>query len=378
MNQSQTVAAKRSNSLQIRGACFNDYPQIAKLESRYRLETKSREEWEHLWINNPVYTQLAKSWPIGWVLEDSDEKIVGYIGNIPLVYELHGKRLLTATSRAWVVDSAYRSYSLLLLDYFFSQKNVDLYLTTSLNSEAFAGFQSFGPCAVPVGDWDHSRFWITNYAGFVSSWLRTKGVPMARLLGFPLSVLPFLRDRIGARGIRTSGKQELQFCASFDERFDTFWESLKKKRSGVLLGTRTREILDWHFRYALMRYEAWIVCVCEQSKLLAYAIFYRQDNTRIGLKRVRLADFQTLTDDNSLLLPMLACALDRCRKRGIHMLEIVGLSREKAEVIAEASPYRRNLGSWLSFYKANNSQLAERLADPKCWDLSCFDGDSSV
>ena len=372
------MTAKRIAPLQVRGASLDDYLQIAELETRYGLETKTREEWAHLWVNNPVYRQLAKSWPIGWVLEDSNSKIVGYIGNIPLLYELEGKRVLVATTRAWVVDSAYRSYSLLLLDYFFAQKNVDLYLTTSLNREAFEGFRSFEPSAVPVGDWDRSRFWITNYHGFVDSWLRAREMSLAKPLIYPLSVLQFMRNQLGTKCLHTNGSRELRFCAGFDERFDTFWEELKRKRSWVLLGARTRETLEWHFRYALMRNEAWILCIYEQSRLLAYSIFYRQDNTKLGLKRVRLADFQTIEDDDSLLLAMVSCALDRCRKTGIHMLEIIGIRPEKAQVIAKLAPHRRKLPAWLAFYKANQPQLMESLKETKHWHLSCFDGDISL
>ncbi|MBV9760555.1 MAG: hypothetical protein JO340_08325 [Acidobacteriaceae bacterium] len=332
-----------------------------------------------MWLNNPVYEDLAGTWPMGWVLEDSNDKIAGYIGNIPLYYELGGKRYLTATSRAWVVDAEHRSYSLLLLDYFFSQKAVDLYLTTSLNNEAFEGFQTFAPSRVPVGDWDRSRFWITNYSGFAFSWLKMNKVPFASALKYPLSAGMILKDILEGKRFQSSDKgHELRFCAGFDEGFDIFWNELKKRRRHVLLGERTRDVLQWHFKYALMRYEAWIVCSFKQSRLCAYSIFYRQDNTRLGLTRMRLADFQTLEDDHSLLLNMLLCVLDRCRKTGIHMLEIVGISRENAQVVDLAKPYRRKLGSWLSFYKTANSQLVSSLSDANTWDLSCFDGDTSL
>jgi hypothetical protein len=60
------------------------------------------------------------------------------------------------------------------------------------------------------------------------------------------------------------------------------------------------------------------------------------------------------------------------------MLEIIGFCPEKTEVIKKLAPYERKLPSWLSFYKTNNPQLVESLNDPKIWDLSCFDGDSSL
>ncbi len=74
-------------------------------------------------------------------MEDAEQKIVGYLGNIPLSYEFEGEKLFVATTHAWVVDSRYRSYSILLLDYFFNQKSVDLYLTTTLNAQAYEAFQ---------------------------------------------------------------------------------------------------------------------------------------------------------------------------------------------------------------------------------------------
>ena len=75
---------------ELREALFEDYEQISLLEDKYDLDPKSREEWEHIWISNPAYKDFEKRWPIGWVLEDKERRIVGYLGNIPLSYEFRG------------------------------------------------------------------------------------------------------------------------------------------------------------------------------------------------------------------------------------------------------------------------------------------------
>jgi len=373
------LSVEKLAPVQLRQASLEDYAQIAELETRCGLQEKNPEEWKHLWVNNPAYPQVAKSWPVGWVLEDLNRKIVGYIGNIPLTYEFQGKKLLAATSHAWAVDPLYRSYSILLLDYFFAQTNVDLYLTTSLNNEASDGFRFFGPSPVPVGDWNRSHFWVTNHADFLASVLTAKRVSFAKPLSYPLSVPLFLKDQFTRRHFGKNGAQtRVQTCSGFDERFDAFWEDMRQARSHVLLGTRTREVLDWHYKYSLLQNRSWIFCLADGPRLMAYSVFYRQDNVKFGLKRVRLADFQTLSNDNSLLLPMLSCALERCRRSGIHMLEIMGFCPEKTHLIARLAPYQRKLSSWFSFYKANNPRLAESLKDSKTWDLSWFDGDSSL
>ena len=119
---SETASSKLG--LKFRQATFDDYDEIALLATRYRLEPETREDWVHLWANNPVYHQLP-NWPIGWVFENEDKRIVGYIGNVPLLYEMGGQRLTVAASRGFVVDIPYRSYSLSLLNQFFKQKAVE-------------------------------------------------------------------------------------------------------------------------------------------------------------------------------------------------------------------------------------------------------------
>jgi len=305
------LAINKPISLEVREASFEDHAQIVELQARYRLVEKNNfAEWKHLWVNNPVYQQLAKKWPTGWVLEDPYGKIVGYIGNIPVAYEFEGEKLLAATTRAWVVDSQYRGYSILLLDHFFAQTNVDLFITTTLNALAFESFRLFGPLPVPVGDWDRPRFWITNPVGFLASSFAVKGIPFAKTLSYPFAGPLLIRHHLTRRRFGQNWRQvNVQSCARFDERFDAFWEDLKRNRRHVLLATRTREILEWHFGPALSAKRVWIFLINDGPRLIAYSIFYRQDNAKIGLKRVCLADFQTLANDNRLLLPMLCSAL---------------------------------------------------------------------
>lgn len=366
-------------SLKVRQAYLTDYSQVAELEARYGLATKSREEWEHLWLENPVYRQFEKEWPIGWVAENAGGRVIGYIGNIPLRYHFRGTELLAATSRAWVIDSNYRPYSLLLLDHFFAQPKVDLFLTTSLSAEASEGFRSFNPSPVPVGDWDHSVFWITNYSGFITSSLTRKEVPFPKVFSYAVSVPLFARDKLTNWYLNThASKVDVDVCTDFDDRFDVFWRTLRRNRSQLLLGSRSRDVLTWHFKYALSQDKAWILCVSDKFRLVAYSIFYRQDNSRCGLKRVRLIDFQTLDGDNSRLLSMIRYALKRCRTEGIHMLEIIGFHDDRIRVVKKAAPYRRKLPSYLSFYRTNNKQLAIVLREPSVWDLSCFDGDFTL
>src|SRR5258708_529233 len=80
----------KTKSPLLRLALFDDYDQISALEAANGLAIKSREEWLHLWRENPAYLQLP-GWPIGWVLEDEDGRIVGVLENVPCLSPFCGR-----------------------------------------------------------------------------------------------------------------------------------------------------------------------------------------------------------------------------------------------------------------------------------------------
>jgi hypothetical protein len=365
--------------INIREVSFDDYRGITLLESQYGLETKSYEEWTHLWDGNPACKERLTIWPKGWVLETDGKRVVGYLGNVPLSYQFEDQRIIAAAGHAWVVDPGYRNYAMLLLDAYFKQRNVDLYLCTSANRQSSGILSMFNSSRVPVGAWDRSIFWITHHGGFAASWITMKGVPLRRFLSCALSAA-LLKSDLSAKGAFVAKYHggEVEFHEVFDERFDLFWETLRRQKSRSLLAVRSREVLQWHFKYSLLKNEVWILTITKGSGLAAYSIFCRQDNPKFGLKRVRMVDFQALNGKTALLLPMLRYALARCREEGIHMLEYIGVGPDVRNIAATLRPYQRKLPSWLYYYTAANQTLASRLKNPEIWNPSCFDGDSSL
>jgi len=361
----------------LREASCRDYEQIAALESRHGLDTGSPERWRHVWLNNPEYSSLQRCWPIGWVIDDQQGQIVASIANIPLSYELAGRRIVVVSGRAWVADLPYRSKALSLLDRVINQPNVDLYLNSTVSSKSAKGVSVFDCSRVPVGLWDESAFWITNYQGFVERLVAVKTNGWANALSYPFSVAAFLTDRMTTKGLR-AGDVEVKCVAAFDDRFDDFWADLKRMNPHVLLAVRSREVLEWHFKYALLDNQLWIATVVDKTRLAAYAIFGRQDSSAFGLTRMRLVDFQSLDGGTALLEPLLCWALRKCRNEGIHVLETVGRWLEKGDFIETVAPHRHKLDAWRFIYRANNSSLAATLRDPRTWAPSLFDGDAAL
>jgi hypothetical protein len=365
-------------ALKIRELAYDDYDQVAALQIAYNRPAKSYEEWEHQWANNPAYLSFGNAWPKGWVVEREDSKVVGYLGNIPLFYEFGGQRLLTAAARAWVVDADYRPYSLALLDLYFSQKKVDLFLNATVGPAGHDSFSVFHSPRVPAGDWGHSAFAITNRQGFWAAWLAEKAMPLAKPLSYGLAGALAITQALSFRSLpRNSAGETFQLCKNIDARFDVFWERLRKNNPNLLLAVRTREALEWHFKYPLRDGQVWIL-TAGTGPITAYAIFLRYDNPAAALTRMRLIDYQALDGTTALLAPMLAWCLEKCRRENIHMFESIGFRPEKMEVIHKLCPYKRKLPCWMYFYKAADKTLAEKLADPNAWDPSQFDSDASL
>jgi hypothetical protein len=394
----QVPMTKLRRGPKLREARFEDYKQISALESRFGFEVKPYKEWAHLWRGNPVYRELKTDWPIGWVLEDHNGKIVGSMGNIPSLYEIGGREILVASAHSWVADVEHRSAAFFLLNNLMKQSYVDLYLNNTVGSDSLA-VTNLWCSRMPVGIWDEVAYWITNYRGFFErtvamknyrltrpfafpsregSWTRLKALRarLAKPLSYPVSAAAFLKDRLPKMSVKESDV-EVKPCTGFDGRFDSFWDDVKKNNRHLLLAVRTREVLEWHFKHALMRKRLWIVTAVDGPRLLAYAIFDKS-YSRSGLKQVKLVDYLSLEDGTSMLAPLLAWTLRRCRSEGVHVLEHTGRWMEKGQFIETAAPYRRKLPTWSYFYHANNPGLRGLLNSREVWAPSLFDGDATL
>lgn len=364
-------------AVQLRETRLEDYPAVAALEASQGLKTKPLEEWLRLWTGNPCFARLGPDWPKGWVLENGEGRVVGSIGNLPLPYVFRGRELLVATGRGWAVEEAYRGFALLLMDQYFDQPKVDVFLNTTLNRNAEEAFNTFGSVKVPAGDWSTAAFLVTGARGFAESALRIKAIPRPELLRYPAGAALWIHDLVRSRGIPRSGI-EVSPAGGFDARFDRFWETLSSGHP-ALLAVRGSAALNWHFASALARNDLWIFTAADAGgELQAYGIFERRDEIQYRLRRMRLVDFQALSTPSDYAAAILRRAVTECKERGIHVLENVGCGLPGTQVFERCAPHRRKLPAWCYYYRTPNPRLAEQLADPSAWAPSSFDGDSSL
>jgi len=367
----------------VREATFADHEAISALEAANGLKSRTRDHWAAMWTSNPVYREIGLVWPLGWVLEDERTgRLVGTLSNIPLPYMFRGQPVLAATGRGWAVEPEYRGYAPLLLDEYINQ-SADLLLSTTVNGLAEASHAICEQSRVPVGDWSHAAFAVTSYAGFAEAALRIRKTPAPALLSGVAGPALWLRDRtvlaMRGGGIRSRTNGITVTCGTgFDSGFDLFWAELQARKQDKLLGVRTREVLEWHFGAAIQQDRLRVLSVEKQDRLIAYAILQRADHSSSGLKRMRVVDYQCLSDDKRVPAAILRRASALCLESGVHALEIVGCGLPAFDVLEHAMPHRRELPAWCYYYHSNDPALMRELASPSAWEPSSFDGDSSI
>lgn len=373
------VAAVRTClSPAIREARFDDYDGIAALQARNGLDSRPYDEWLNLWAANPAYAARPPA-PIGWVLEGSDGTIGGYLGNLPLDYQLGGRTIHAATHYSWVVEPAYRAHSLTLMTRFLRQTGADLFISTTPNTAAGSVLRALRFRQSPSGRWDQAGFWVTGHYGFAQSVLRSAPRRIPSVLAYPLAAALYLVDILRRHpGAGQADGLDFEVCGEFDARFDEFWNQLCVENENRLLAVRSQAALQWHFAPALKRSQARILAAHRHHRMVAYAVVDRRDNAALGLNRYRIADFQSLRGYEGWLSTALGWVLLECRRQGIHIAENAGCWLERYQVPGAAPWYQRRLQSWLFYYQARAPHLDAQLLNPQVWMPSLYDGDSSL
>jgi hypothetical protein len=361
----------------LRLASFDDYEQIRAVQSANGLSTKTREQWLHLWRNNPACWELP-DWPAGWVLENESGSIVGALENVPCLYRLGGRTYVCAFGRGWAVEPAYRVYALQLIVSQMRQTNVDLLITTTAGSRTTELLTRSGWSQAPVGRWDRSAVWVTNYAETARSCLMKTPRFVSSLAGPIVSATLRWKDAPPWRPRRSEGRWKLRWCADFDKRFERFWEELEERSSQRMLAVRSRQTLQWHFKYALQENRLAILSASDGGRVIAYAVIERRPVPSLGAERALLIDFQTLVADRDLVAAMISFAVERYREERVPIMENVGCWLEARQPLTKRPRFRRVLGSWSYLYYSKNQELAGKLRDPESWYPTQFDADASL
>src|SRR5208283_107979 len=371
-----------SKVVSVREAQFSDFDRVCALNLRLGQGPDSLENWDRLWVQNPAIQEGSSAARIGWVLEATGGEIVGFLGSVPLTYELNGRTLRTAATCRFAVETAYRAFSHLLVVSFFRQKDIDFFLNTTATPAAAQIVKALRALPVPQADYGRVLFWILNRREFSAAVLRKMGV------WSPVVASVSLLCGLGLRAndlVRQSRWQDLPTGFSITESvvddLGTEFESLlseKRKEKPLLWAKRTPETMKWHFNPPRNRRVTKVLNCRADNTLVGYMIVRVDPEGVKGLRRALVADLQVKKDDPTVLGYLLRAALSSAKEAGCDVFEIIGFPESIRRGLAQWRPYSRDYPECPFYYKAQGAELQKALAKEGVWYASPFDGDGTL
>lgn len=369
----------RAAPARLREALFSDFNAVAELKQRWGLGADSIENWERLWRHNPALVQNECERPIGWILE-AEGVVVGYLGNISLLYRYGERKLRAVTGHALVVEPAYRASGLSLVAAFYRQRSVDLYLTTSAIPEVGRIARSFKSDALPQADYETVLFWVLRSYSFAYTLMeRLRLQPILRRMGATSASLVIGIDKFLHRRLPRE-------CSSFTvseigvndigDDFQYLW--LEKLDEGPrLFADRSPAVLRWHFEIPGDKGTSRVLCCRRNGELLGYAVI-RSDPQPNGTRRSAVADILARQNDPEVLRALLSAAYDHAKQGGSYVLEVLGFPTDIRRVCLQWNPYSRKYPACPFYYKAADPMMHKTLSDGMAWYASPFDGDTTL
>lgn len=364
----------------LREASFSDFSQVAKLKERSGLAPDSIENWDRLWRDNPALHPTEPHRPIGWVLE-VDREIVGYLGSIPLQCYLGNRRLQAVAAHGFVVDQAYRALALSLAAAFYSQKGIDLYLTTSAIETTAKLAILFKSAQVPQADYDTVFFWVLRAHPFSRMVVRkldlSPTLSSVSTLGISLAIGTHRLIRNPVRRLRRPMYVREMRMEAIDQEFLRLWHQ-KTQEQRCLLTDRSPEMLRWHFRVPGDQGCVTVLGCYPDERLEGYAVLRTDTDRQTDLRKSVIADMLVKNNDADVTRALLTACYKYAVREKSDVFEVQGFPPQLRSVFSEFRPHSRKYPACPYYFKAADPELQKQLEDPSAWYACPYDGDATL
>jgi hypothetical protein len=369
-------------AVRVREVLFSDFGDVEELKRRCGLAPDSPENWERLWRRNPALAKMRCEPPMGWVLE-SGGKLVGYLGNISLLYRYGDRTLRAVAGCGFAVEPAYRALSFCLVASFYRQRGVDLYLTTTASEVVGKIARAFKSDPLPQADYEKVLFWILRpypFARVVIEGLKLRasisrmGTPLA---SFVVEADKILRRRWPRRCSTCFTVSEIS-ASDIGDDFQALWLEKLSERPELLLADRSPAALRWHFESCTDAATVRIFCCYKKGELLGYAVIRNERKQANGLRVSMIADMLAKQDDPIIVSQLWAAAYDHTKRAGSHILQVLGFPGCIRQLCWQWRPYLTIDPVLPFYYKAAEPMLHKTLSDGMAWYATGFDGDRTL
>ncbi|MGM0771767.1 MAG: hypothetical protein ACQESU_09210 [Halobacteriota archaeon] len=289
------------------------------------------------WVNNPW---MDHSIPYGWVLEDERSEIVGFLGNIPVKYQIEGKDDIAAAGTSLYVRPSVRGVaSLQPIMAFTRQKNIKLLLNTTANPKVVQIFSKFGFGDLDVPFRNMEYWYIRDYGKIYELYVRTKIrshslLPLTKVSSVPVKLIsPFVRwfnDKIRYKVQPDHYKCSL--CTDCDDSFTQLWENNRKENATTIC--RDSETLRWlYFSEAVAEKRHVIKCIdTRNNEMVAYFAFdiaYCENN----IKTMQLKDAYIPQFEEDIILSLLSFSMDLGKRHDVDASVFWAIDQRMDEIL---------------------------------------------
>lgn len=343
------------------------------------IRTVEEGDWERvaeflsLWHNHSpaIWMQRFSSWwrenpasssdiPYGWLIEDGDCEILGFIGNIPVAFQVHGAKHTAIAGTSWCTKPSARGFnSLNLVRTFTQQEHGAVLINNTPNEAAQKVFPKFGYQTVQLPQ-DGVEYWyVRNYDGFLSlldrQYLTSQPLrEVIRGMKYPLKhISPFIqsfKDRCLPK--RTDSRLSFSLCRECGDSFSELWEAHRNADQMTLY--RDAETLNWlYFAKSVADKRHVIACNLEETgELVGYAAFDTLCTDGDGGYLLQLKDVFVPEMSEQLLLLLLGHSFQLAKDTNADALSLWSANETMSLLLKKHIRTRRKV-SKPYFYKYN-------------------------
>lgn len=326
--------------------------------------------------------------PFGWVLETAEDRIVGFLGLVPMRYWIGDAERLSASGCSWAVEAEHRAHSLRLYREY--MKWADGRFLVDVSASAIAAqvhrTTKMGMKPIPIPDFCRRYVWILKIRPVAAACTRliSRRLGNAALCRFidcmPVRacIYPFLLLRFARKTALPGNSHGLTVepVRRFQDEFDALWKTIRSQYRITLV--RTSDFLNWRLidmPESLPR--AFALACRENGVLKGYAVVHVRPAENVSGRFV-LSDIFYDRRRKDVLTALLHHAYLLARSRDAAVFEISSFHPDVMSVARSAFPMRTTEATVCSYwFKASDPGIADVCTGGDWWP-SGLDGDANM
>jgi len=364
-----------SDEISIRLATDKDGLEICKLLKKLGLQLPDDtngmiSHWKRTWEQNPYYQTFKEEIVYGWVMEHNG-RIVGFFGSIPRVYKLNSKLFRVSIASQWGVEKDFRSFTSLLCDRYFKENTLPLKLVTTAIKPTGRIFERYGGNKIPNENLGLVYMIPISLLKLIS--LKFKSNVAKSFFDILNNIFPW---KFQYKIIRKNKNISEIRIESPPHDFDIFLNNFCDQRTG-LVALRTTEIIKWHSSDNTNKSQKKHFVYSENEKTIGYAsITWEYLKNDLNILRFKIIDVLALSlKVKKLILKEL---IRYTYQNKADILEIHHPGMIAKNEIPSLLVLQRKHNHFPLYYQTSDENLEEILKQENNWNMSPFDGDTSL